>query len=187
MGQFNLFLELGFRHILEGYDHLLFLLGLVIVARSWRSLLGVITAFTIAHSTTLALSAFEIIALKPAITESLIAASIAYVGVENVVLSEHRYRWVIAGSFGLIHGAGFSGHLTALLKSILTGGSIVVPLVGFNIGIEVGQIVAIAAVAPFLWLVRKNGKGAFIVPEISRMVAAVGLVLVVWRVWGLST
>lgn len=185
MSNFNLFLELGFRHILEGYDHLLFLLGLVIVTKNWRELLAVITAFTIAHSTTLALSALEIFAMKPAFTESLIAVSIAYVGIENVVMKEHKYRWIVAGSFGLVHGAGFSGHLTGLLKTMFNGGLIVLPLLGFNLGIEIGQIIAIAAVAPILWILNKLGKKEQVVPEVSRMIAAVGLVLVVWRVWGL--
>lgn len=186
MGNFTLFLELGFRHILEGYDHLLFLLGLVIVTKNWRSLLGVVTAFTIAHSTTLALSAFDILSIKPVLTETLIAASIAYVGIENVVAKELKHRWIVAGSFGLIHGSGFSGHLTSLLKSILTGGSIWTPLFGFNFGIETGQIAVIAAGAPLLWLVRKYRKEELIVPEISRMLAAVGIFLVISRLWGIG-
>jgi len=94
-----LFLEVGFRHILEGYDHLLFLAGLIIVAKDFRSLFPVITAFTIAHSTTLILSALGILSLNPTLTETLIAASIAYVGIENLIRKNMQYRWIIAGGF----------------------------------------------------------------------------------------
>ena len=119
MDNFNLFLEVGFRHILEGYDHLLFLAGLIIVAKDFRSLFPVITAFTIAHSTTLILSALGILSLNPTLTETLIAVSISYVGIENLIRKSIQFRWVIAGGFGLIHGAGFSGHLIKLLRSVL--------------------------------------------------------------------
>ncbi len=180
----TLFLELGFRHILEGYDHLLFLAGLIVVTRDWRPLLGVISAFTVAHSTTLFLSALEILSLNPALTETLIAASIAYVGVENVVRREHSCRWLVAGGFGLIHGAGFSGHLTALLKSVMGAGNVWPPLIGFNLGIEAGQAAVIAVVLPALWLLKKFARLEAILPEISRMIAAVGLFLVISRIWG---
>src|SRR6266550_3568667 len=107
--QFEAFFRIGFFHIIEGYDHLLFLAGLIIVTKDFRSLFSVISAFTIAHSTTLVLSALGILSLPPVVTESLIALSIVYVGIENVVRKEARGRWIVAGSFGLIHGAGFSG------------------------------------------------------------------------------
>lgn len=82
------FLTLGFDHLLEGYDPLLFLAGLIVVARDWRALLGVVTTFTVAHSTTLLLSAFEIVSLDPKLTETLIPGSICYVGIENVLAPE---------------------------------------------------------------------------------------------------
>jgi len=183
MDNFTIFFNLGWRHILEGYDHLLFLTGLVIVTKSWRSLLKVISSFTIAHSTTLVLCSLGVISLDPKITESLIAASIAYVGIENVVAKKHDKRWIVSGSFGLIHGAGFSGHLTDLLKTMLGAGNVWAPLTGFNLGIETGQIIAISIMFPFIWFMRKMGKEDVIIPEISRAIAAVGLVLVVWRIW----
>jgi hydrogenase/urease accessory protein HupE len=186
MSNFTLFLELGFRHILEGYDHLLFLIGLIIVARGWRSILSVITAFTVAHSTTLVLSALGLISLPPVLTESMIALSIAYVGIENVVRTEQRNRWIVAGLFGLIHGAGFSSHLTDLLKSMLGMGQIWPPLIGFNVGIELGQLTVLAVTFPLIWLLRRSAKETAIVHEISRAIAAVGLVLVVWRIWGMG-
>ena len=120
MSNFTLFLELGFRHILEGYDHLLFLIGLVIVTRSWRSLLSVISAFTVAHSTTLVLSALGVIRLEPVVTESLIAASITYVGIENVVRREMRSRWIVAGLFG--HGGLTAAELQEKARRLLGPG-----------------------------------------------------------------
>lgn len=186
MDLFGTFFRLGFEHILTGYDHLLFLLALIIVTKEWRSLLTVISAFTIAHSTTLILSALEIISLPPILTESLIALSIVYVGIENVVRKETKNRWIVAGSFGLIHGAGFSGHLTDILKGMLGSGNIWSPLIGFNIGIEAGQLVVIAIALPLMLLLKKFGEEREIVIEISRVIAAVGAVLVVWRAFGMT-
>ncbi len=186
MNLFGTFFDLGRWHILEGYDHLLFLCGLVIVTTNWRSLLSVISAFTIAHSTTLVLSALGILSLPPIITESLIALSIIYVGVENIVRKEAKGRWIVAGAFGLIHGAGFSGHLTDLLKNTLGSGNIWAPLLGFNLGIELGQLIVIAVLFPFIWWMRKVHKEAVLIPEISRIIACVGAVLLVWRIWGMN-
>ncbi len=180
---FSVFLTLGFEHILKGYDHLLFLAGLFIVARDWRSLLAVVSAFTVTHSTTLVLSALDLLSLDARLTETLIAVSIVYVGIENVVLPEQRHRWVVAGGFGLIHGAGFSGHLTELLRSMLDMGTIWGPLVGFNVGIELGQICVIAIAVPIIYAMRAIGKWDILVPELSRMIAAVGLFLVITRVF----
>ena len=184
--QFEAFFKIGYFHILQGYDHLLFLLGLIIVTKNFKSLLSVISAFTIAHSTTLVLSALDILSLPPILTESLIALSIIYVGIENVVRKETKNRWIVAGSFGLIHGAGFSGHLTDILKGMLQMGNIWTPLLGFNLGIEAGQITVISIVFPLMWLVRKYGKEREIMVEVSRVIAAVGTVLLVFRFFGMN-
>lgn len=180
---FGNFLELGFDHILDGYDHLLFLAGLIIVTTDWRGLLAVITAFTITHSTTLVLSALDVISLNPVLTETLIAASIAYVGIENLVRKDQTHRWAVAGAFGLIHGAGFSGHLTELLRTMMDMGNIWAPLIGFNVGIELGQIVVIGVSIPIIYGFRRLGKWEAMVPELSRVIAAVGVFLVISRVW----
>lgn len=180
---FTVFLQLGFDHILDGYDHLLFLAGLIIVTKDWRGLLRVISAFTVTHSTTLVLSALDILSLDPKITETLIAVSIAYVGIENLVRVDQRRRWIVAGSFGFIHGAGFSGHLTELLRNLLDMGTIWGPLVGFNVGIELGQIVVIGLWIPVIWGFGRLGKWDDLVPEFSRVIAAVGVFLVISRVW----
>jgi hydrogenase/urease accessory protein HupE len=185
MQEFELFLHLGFDHILDGYDHILFLLGLVVVIKSWKEMLTVISAFTVAHSTTLVLSALGILNLNPTLTEVLIAASISYVGIENIVRESFPRRWIVSGSFGLIHGAGFSANLTELLSSSMTTSSFVHSLIGFNLGIEVGQIFVIALMWPALYMIRRSTKEKVIMTEISRMIAAVGLFLVIFRWFGL--
>jgi hydrogenase/urease accessory protein HupE len=183
---FSAFLRIGFFHIIEGYDHLLFLLGLIIVTDKWKDLLKVISAFTVAHSTTLILSALGILSLPPIVTESLIALSIVYVAIENIVRKVKSKRWIVAGSFGLIHGAGFSSHLTDLLKAQLGMGNIWSPITGFNLGIELGQLTVIACVYPLMLLVRKYGNEALLMPEISRVIAAIGGILLVFRIFGMN-
>lgn len=158
---------------------------IIVSSSNLRSLLGIISAFTVAHSTTLVLSALEIISLNPTVTETLIAASIAYVGIENVVMPRLDHRWLVAGLFGLIHGAGFSSHLIAILKSTMGAGEVWVPLAGFNIGIELGQMLVVCLLVPLFRLLQKTGKSELLISEISRMVAAVGLFLVVSRIWEL--
>lgn len=182
MELFTSFLQVGFNHILEGYDHLLFLLGLIIVADSLRGLFPIVTAFTITHSTTLILSALGILSLDPYITEALIAASIVYVGIENLFRKKMKLRWLISGGFGLIHGAGFSGHLTVMLKNVLGMNNIWVPLVGFNLGIEAGQILVIALVYPLIYLLKNREIKNFIIQKISIGITTAGIVLLVLRV-----
>jgi hydrogenase/urease accessory protein HupE len=153
---FFVFLMLGVEHILTGYDHLLFLFGLLIVCRDMRSILTVITCFTIAHSITLALAAFGIVQLPARIVEPLIAASIAYVGIENLLRGESaKRRWLITFCFGLVHGLGFAG---ALKESGVGSGQfgIILPLVGFNLGVEIGQLSVAAVVLPILWQLRNK-------------------------------
>jgi hydrogenase/urease accessory protein HupE len=153
---FFAFLKLGIEHILTGYDHLLFLFALMVVCRDIRSIFTVITCFTIAHSITLALATLDIVRLPGRIVEPLIAASIAYVGIENLVRGEMpKWRGLITFSFGLVHGLGFADALREF--GIGSGGlGIVLPLVGFNVGVEVGQLSVAAVVLPILWQLRKN-------------------------------
>jgi len=150
------FLKLGVEHILTGYDHLLFLFALMVVCRDLRSILSVITCFTIAHSITLGLATLDIVRLPGRIVEPLIAASIAYVGIENLVRGDSpKWRTLIAFSFGLVHGLGFADALRELgINSGQLG--IVVPLVGFNLGVELGQLCVAAIVLPILWELRRN-------------------------------
>ena len=140
-------LELGIEHILTGADHLVFLLGLVIVGGSLRSLLGVVSAFTLAHSITLALSALGVFAPSPAIVEPAIALSIAYVGIENLFIEDASKRWRITFPFGLIHGFGFASALREIapLRSQLP-----TALLSFNLGVELGQLAVLALVLPLV-------------------------------------
>jgi hydrogenase/urease accessory protein HupE len=172
---FFAFLKLGIEHILTGYDHLLFLFALLVVCRDLRSILTVITCFTIAHSITLALSTLDLIRLPARIVEPLIAASIAYVGIENLIRGDApKWRWLITFSFGLVHGLGFAD---ALKEFGIGSGQlgIVLPLVGFNLGVEFGQLSVAAVALPILWQLRKNpGFVRRWVPSCSVAVAMAG-------------
>ncbi|MEZ4315336.1 MAG: HupE/UreJ family protein [Polyangiaceae bacterium] len=146
-------LGLGVEHILTGYDHLVFLLGLVLVGGRWRSLLWVVTAFTLAHSITLAMAALGVWAPRPSIIEPAIALSIAYVGVENFFVKDAEKRWRITFPFGLIHGFGFAG---ALQEVALPKADVPAALFLFNAGVELGQVAVLAVVLPVLALARKR-------------------------------
>ncbi len=144
---------LGVEHILTGYDHLVFLLGLVLVGGRWRSLLWVVTAFTIAHSITLGLAALGVWAPRPSIIEPAIALSIAYVGVENFFVKNAEKRWRITFPFGLVHGFGFAG---ALREVALPKADVPAALFLFNAGVELGQLAVLALVLPALALLRRR-------------------------------
>jgi hypothetical protein len=146
---------LGVEHIWTGYDHLLYLIGLMLLVGNLRSLLGVITAFTAAHSLTLAASVLGIVRLQPAPVEAAIALSILFVAVElrRGQLGKpgfaHAHPWVVAFAFGLLHGFGFAG----ALRSIgLPDGAVAAPLLLFNLGIEAGQCLFVAGLAALFWL-----------------------------------
>ena len=153
---FLAFLGLGIEHILTGYDHLLFLFALLVVCRSLRSILTVITCFTVAHSITLALATLDIVRLPGRIVEPLIAVSIAYVGIENLIRGDSpNWRWLITFSFGLVHGLGFADALREFGIGS-AGFGVVFPLVGFNLGVEIGQLSVAAVILPILWQLRKR-------------------------------
>ena len=144
------FLSLGFRHITDpaAIDHLLFLVALAAIyrGRDWRDAVWVVTAFTVGHSVTLALAVTGAVRLPTPLIEFLIPITIMVTGVENILVRDRaaapwgrRYRPLLAGAFGLVHGAGFANYLQSLFD-----GSIVVPLLGFNLGIELGQILVLA-------------------------------------------
>jgi HupE / UreJ protein len=146
------FVKFGFFHILDGVDHLLFLLCLVIPFRRLRPLILVVTAFTVAHSITLAASAFELTpdALWfPPLIETLIAASIVYMALENIVgATRLERRWVIAFAFGLVHGFGFSFALRETLQ--FAGAHLLTSLLSFNVGVELGQVLVLLLLVPIL-------------------------------------
>jgi len=171
------FLQLGVEHIWTGYDHLLFLFALLVVCGSFRSSVGIITCFTLAHSITLALATLEVVNLPSRFVEPAIAASIVFVGLENVVRrgAEPKGRWALTFAFGLIHGFGFA----SVLKDLGVGQGwqgLAMPLFTFNAGVEVGQVVVAAIVLPIVWRLRKNE--TFLrrgVPALSTVIAGAGL------------
>lgn len=146
---FKNYLILGVGHILTGWDHLLFVLGLVLLVKGRRSLLWTITAFTVGHSVTLSLAALGFVHVWPAAIETLIAFSILVLAIELTRSQKekgtffHRFPWVMAFSFGLLHGLGFAG---ALAEVGLPVGEIPMALFSFNMGIESGQLAFIALV-----------------------------------------
>ena len=148
------FVREGFLHILDGTDHLLFLLCLVIPFRRFRGLIPVVTAFTVAHSITLIASAYNLgpdALWFPPLIETLIAASIVYMALENIVTtSTVKQRWMIAFGFGLVHGFGFSFALKQTLQ--FAGDHLLTSLLSFNIGVELGQLLVLAVLVPALEL-----------------------------------
>jgi hypothetical protein len=178
------FVALGFRHILDGIDHLLFLVCLVIPFRRLRPLVVIVTSFTVAHSITLIASAFDFAPSAlwfPPLIETLIAASIVYMGLENIVGSldgrqspPMRRRWLIAFGFGLVHGFGFSFALRETLQ--FAGSHLLTSLLAFNVGVEIGQLLVLALAVPAFGLLFK-----FVVAE--RVGTIVVSALVVHTSW----
>jgi hydrogenase/urease accessory protein HupE len=178
------FLVMGVKHIWTGYDHLLFLFGLLIVTRNFKDSIKIITCFTIAHSITLAIATLNFVQIPSRIVEPLIAASIVYVGLENLFRGgEPRGRWLLTFAFGLIHGFGFASVLRELGVGA-NGSSIAIPLISFNLGVELGQIAIAALALPLIWKLRTQP--VFIrrwVPACSTLVALLGGFWFVQRVW----
>jgi hydrogenase/urease accessory protein HupE len=169
------FIEMGIAHILSGPDHILFVLGLILAGGSFRRLIGIVSAFTVAHSITLSLTALGIASLSPRIVEPMIAFSIVVVGVENLLSGKpgFRTRAAMAFGFGIFHGFGFAGALTeAGLPRQATTWS----LAAFNIGVEIGQGMIVAIAAPTLAALPPNIRF-----RVTRIVAA--LISVAGAIW----
>jgi hydrogenase/urease accessory protein HupE len=147
------FFKMGIEHILTGYDHLVFLFGLVLLRAYLKELLAVVTAFTLAHSITLAIAVLGVFSPSPKFVEPAIALSIAYIGVENFFVKDGTKRWRITFPFGLIHGFGFAG---ALQEIQLPSGQVPAALLSFNLGVEAGQLFAMSLVLPMVVLVRQK-------------------------------
>ena len=184
VSSFTNFLSLGVKHILTGYDHLLFLFGLLVVVRSFVSSLRIITSFTIAHSLTLAAATFNLVQIPSRIVEPLIAASIVYVGIENLLRSGvPKARQLVTFGFGLIHGFGFASVLREMGIGAGTGG-VALRLLSFNVGVELGQIMVAGVALPIIWKLRANP--LFVarwVPACSAVVVLLGSFWFVERVW----
>ncbi len=173
------FVVLGVEHILTGYDHLLFVLALVLAGTALRPLLLALTAFTVAHSITLALAALGVLAPSPRVVEPAIALSIAWVGFQNWRGGRGDHRWRLTCAFGLVHGFGFAG---ALQEIALPAAAVPRALLGFNVGVETGQIAVLAVVLPLLlWMRRTERLADRGVRGLSAAIAAVGLAWFVER------
>jgi hypothetical protein len=170
---------LGVEHILTGWDHLLFLLGLLLPGGGVLALAKIITAFTVAHSITLSLAVLDVVTLPDRLIEAVIALSIAAVAAENVFLrTTVRRRWIVSLCFGLVHGFGFS---SALRELGLPAHGLLLSLGGFNVGVELGQALVVAVALPLLTAVRGAGYEGRLVRGSSIAILVVGLVLFVER------
>jgi HupE / UreJ protein len=176
------YLVLGFEHILpKGLDHILFVLGLFLLGNRLRPLLWQVTAFTVAHSITLGLSLYGVLRLPSAVVEPLIAASIAFVAVENLCTSELKpWRPFVVFGFGLMHGLGFAGVLTSLG---LPRNAFATALITFNLGVELGQltVITLAFAAVGWWRRRPWYRQAIVLPA-SGAIAVTGLFWTVQRI-----
>ena len=169
------FFSLGVEHIITGYDHLLFLLGLLAVTHRVGPALKIITFFTLAHSITLAAAGLNVLELPSRVVEPLIAATIVYVGLENVLRGDQpKARHWLTFTFGLIHGFGFASILREM--DISSGSSgILMPLLSFNLGIETGQIAIASVVLPLIWWLNSSPKIARVfLPLVSGIVSVMG-------------
>jgi hypothetical protein len=200
LAQFGTYLVEGTFHIWIGFDHVLFLLSLLLPAvlvhesRRWTGVgsfraaltevLWVVTAFTVAHSITLSIAALQIVGLPSRLVESAIAASVALAAANNLWPVVERRRWVVAFGFGLIHGFGFASVLTELG---LPKDALMLSLLGFNVGVEIGQLVIVACFLPVAYLLRNTRlyrKGVFVGGSI--LILLLALVWLAERVFNLK-
>ncbi len=174
------FLVLGIKHILTGYDHILFLLTLLMLGGSLHQLLKIVTAFTVAHSVTLSLAVLNVVTLPPRLVESGIALSIAYVAAENLWRRDGalQRRWLVTFGFGLIHGLG----LATILKGYLSGANLALSLASFNLGVEVGQVAIVGGAFLGLAALRRATWEAGFRRWVSAGAMAAGLIWFVQRI-----
>ena len=176
------YLKLGYTHILpKGTDHILFVLGIFLLSRRLKPILLQVTAFTVAHTITLALTIYGVVSLRPAVVEPLIALSIVYVAVENIFTSElNPWRVALVFGFGLIHGMGFAGVLSELG---LPRSEFLPALLSFNAGVELGQLTVILAAFLLVGAFRNRPwyRRRIVIPA-SLAIAAVGLFWAIQRI-----
>jgi hydrogenase/urease accessory protein HupE len=190
------FLRLGVEHIFTGYDHLAFLLGLLLLGGSFRQLAGIVSSFTLAHSVTLALAALGVVTIPPSVVEPAIAASIVAVAAENLwalrpgpdaakrVSEAIRRRWRLTFCFGLVHGFGFA---SALQEARLPRAALAAGLVSFNLGVELGQLLLVLAAVPLLRALRRGvAPRVPAAPALSWSIAVLGLLWLGERIAGLG-
>lgn len=182
---FGQFVKLGIEHILTGYDHLLFLFALLVVCVQFWPVVKIITSFTLAHSITLALAAFNIVNIPSRLVEPAIAASIVAVSLENIFRRDRKLddRWRLTFGLGLIHGLGFASALQEVGVG-RDGTGVALPLIGFNVGVELGQMTVALIVLPILWQLRRwPSFQVRWVPICSGLVAAAGAWWFIERLW----
>jgi len=151
--QLYAFVLLGIEHIFIGVDHIMFLIGLLLPGGRFMNAIKIVTAFTVSHSITLLLAAFQLVQIPGWIIESGIALSIIYIAIENIYQQKATNRWLSAGAFGLIHGFGFANVLGALG---IPAHSTTASLFSFNVGVEIGQIAIVALILPVITLMAKT-------------------------------
>jgi HupE/UreJ protein len=170
---------IGVEHILLGFDHVLFIIALILPGGTLWSLAAMVTAFTVAHSITLALSVLGIVSLPSQIVEPVIALSIAYVAFENVAMrSTPSRRWAVSFLFGLVHGFGFAG---ALSEVGLPTSGLLAALIGFNLGVEAGQMLIVAVLLPLLLWLQRFAWERRLAQVSSMFIMVVGLALLAER------
>jgi hydrogenase/urease accessory protein HupE len=165
------FIRMGIWHIFTGYDHIAFLIGVLLIGGSFKTMLKIVTSFTIAHSITLALAAFSIVNLPSWIVESGIALSIMYIALENLFFKKFDRRWMITFFFGLVHGFGFAA---ALKELYLSRQLLATALFSFNFGVEAGQLCITAALLPAIVYLSRQRSSAMVVRVCSVMIFALG-------------
>lgn len=166
------FLRLGVLHIFTGYDHILFLVGLLLAVGGMVDVLKIVTSFTVAHSLTMSLAVLGVVQVPSRLVETGIAVSIAYVAVENLLRRGGRRRWLVSLGFGLVHGFGFAN---VLAEMHLPRAGLASSLVAFNTGVEIGQLAVVLAVLPALRWLRRTAAYAPVVSCTSALLLTAGL------------
>lgn len=172
------FCKLGVEHIFFGYDHICFLLALILVA-GLKDMVRVITSFTLAHSITLGLATFDVVRLPSRMVEAAVAATIVYVALENVFRSSRPHRWALTFCFGLIHGFAFA---TVLENLSLPVGSLFRCLLSFNVGVELGQLAVVLLLLPAVMFLQRSTHARVFVRGASGLIALLGVVWFLERV-----
>lgn len=178
VGSLRAMLLSGLEHIVTGYDHVLFLLCLLVPGGTWRSRVAIVTAFTAAHSVTLLLAALHVVSPPARVVEVAIALSLIYVALENLLVERPRARWPLAFGFGLVHGFGFAGMLDVLG---MPTAQLVSSVLAFNVGIEIGQLAIVAVAVPVIGWMARHAWHHRIVQATSIAVWAVAAVWVMER------
>lgn len=166
------FLGLGVHHIFIGYDHIAFLIGLVLMGGTLLNIVKIVTSFTLAHSITLSLAALDVVTLPVRLVESGIAFSVAYVALENLLFTSFDKRWLVSFFFGFVHGFGFAN---VLKDMVLPQSGLISSLFFFNFGVEIGQVIIVSIILPVLWVISRSRIHQPVVWTASVVIFSVGV------------